>query len=149
MFSSTDRWCDPRAESAQIQRHIRFLILSRHIRFHQMRRKWRPYQPLSMIDGLVKRSTKLNYINSVHSSASDDIRHPVQMGQQLAKKMERVDCLRDIIQLHDRNNSRTLLSVASRFSDTEQLLHLVVILKDEWNNIVLRCWSSTATTTRM
>lgn len=71
------------------------------------------------------------------------------MGQQLAKKMERVDCLRDIIQMHDRNNSRTLLSVASRFSDTEQLLHLVVILNDEWNNIVLRYWSSTATTTRM
>lgn len=63
------------------------------------------------------------------------------MGQQLVKRMDKTECLREIIELHDsyidtiyQHCFRKTSEIGLR-TGVEQLLSLVVILRDEWNNL--------------
>lgn len=115
------------------------------LRFPHAYKKRRPYQSLTMIDLIFKRLALMRnwIIYSIQCIHSHLMTFVIQsMGQQLTKKMERVECLREIIQLHDsyvetihahcfRKNIDSVMR-----NGIEQLLNLVVILNDEWNNIV-------------
>lgn len=63
------------------------------------------------------------------------------MGQQFLKKMEKVECLREIIELHDSYIDTIYVHCFQKSSDAAlrngfvQLLNLVVILQYEWNNL--------------
>lgn len=63
------------------------------------------------------------------------------MGQQFTKKIKKVECLSEIIEIHDLYIETIYEHCFQKSHDVairkaiEQLLNLVVILYDEWNNI--------------
>lgn len=103
-----------------------------------------PYQPLTMIDLIFKRlalvrSWLIYSIQCIHSHLMTFVIQ--SMGQQFIKKMERVNCLRGIIELHDSYIDTIYQHCFAKDSDAglrkgiEQLMNLVMVLHDEWNNI--------------
>lgn len=103
-----------------------------------------PYQPLTLIDLIFKRLALVRnwIIYSVQCIHSHLMTFVIQsMGQQLMKRMQKVEYLREIIELHDsyidtiyQHCFRKTSDIALRTS-FEQLLSLVVVLRDEWNNL--------------
>lgn len=114
------------------------------LRFPIAFKKRRPYQPLTMIDLIFKRLALMRnwVIYSIQCIHSHLMTFVIQsMGQQFFKKMEKVECLRGIIELHDsyidtiyQHCFRKSSDVALR-TGVEQLLNLVMVLHDEWNNL--------------
>lgn len=103
-----------------------------------------PYQPLTLIDLIFKRLALVRnwIIYSVQCVHSHLMTFVIQsMGQQLVKKMAKTECLREIIELHDSYIDTIYTHCFRKTSDipmrtgVEQLLSLVVVLRDEWNNL--------------
>lgn len=103
-----------------------------------------PYQPLTMIDLIFKRlalvrSWLIYSIQCIHSHLMTFVIQ--SMGQQFYKKLERINCLRGIIELHDSYIDTIYEHCFAKKSDAglrkgiEQLMNLVMVLHDEWNNI--------------
>lgn len=108
-------------------------------------KKRRPYQPLNMVDLLFRRLTLLRNwiiyaIQCVHSHLMSFVIQ--SMGQQFTNRAKNVECLRDIIELHDSyvetiyDNCFQKVTDSAIYSGIEQLLHFAGILRDEWNNII-------------
>lgn len=115
------------------------------LRFPRAYKQRRPYHPLTMIDLIFKRLALMRnwIIYSIQCIHSHLMTFVIQsMGEQLAKKVERVECLREIIQLHDSYIETIHAHCFRKRVDSsirngiEQLLNLVVILNDEWHNLV-------------
>ncbi|XP_031634279.1 gamma-tubulin complex component 5-like isoform X2 [Contarinia nasturtii] len=103
-----------------------------------------PYQELTLIDLIFKRLALVrNWIMySVQCIHSHLMTFVIQsMGQQLVKRMAKVECIREIIDLHDSYIDTIYQHCFRKTSDSalrkslEQLLKLVVVLRDEWNNL--------------
>lgn len=103
-----------------------------------------PYQPLTMIDLIFKRLALVRnwIIYSIQCIHSHLMTFVIQsMGQQFLKKMEKVECLRGIIELHDsyidtiHQHCFRRTHDASLRKGVEQLMNLVMVLHDEWNNL--------------
>lgn len=99
---------------------------------------------LTMIDLTFKRLALVRnwIIYSIQCIHSHLMTFVIQsMGQQFIKKIEKAECLREIIDLHDTYIQTIYEFCFRRTSDAalrngiEQLLNLVVILNDEWQNI--------------
>lgn len=103
-----------------------------------------PYQPFTLIDLIFKRLALVRnwIIYSVQCVHSHLMSFVIQsMGQQLTKRMAKVECLREIIDLHD-SYIDTIYQHCFRKSSNaglrtglEQLFNLVLVLRDEWNNL--------------
>lgn len=114
------------------------------LRFPIAFKRRRPYIPLTMFDLTFKRLALMRNwliysIQCIHSHLMTAI---IQfMGAQLARKMEKVECLREIIELHEsyiqmiHNHCFQKRNDESLQKGIEQLLHLAGILSAEWNNI--------------
>lgn len=105
----------------------------------------KPYMPLTIIDLTFKRLALMRnwLIYSIQCIHSHLMTFVIQsMGEQLIRKMKRVECLREIIELHDSYIQTIHSHCFQKRNDKnlrkgiEQLLHMVVVLNDEWNNIV-------------
>lgn len=103
-----------------------------------------PYQQLTLIDLIFKRLALVRnwIIYSVQCVHSHLMTLVIQsMGQQLVKRIKKSECLREIIELHDSYIDTIYQHCFRKTSDIplksglEQLLSLVVILRDEWNNL--------------
>lgn len=114
------------------------------LRFPIHYKRRRPYVQLSMIDLTFKRLALVRnwIIYSIQCIHSHLMTFVIQsMGQQLIKKIEKVGCLREIIELHDTYIQTIYEHCFRRTGDSairngiDQLLNLVVILHDEWQNI--------------
>lgn len=114
------------------------------LRFPPAFKKRPPYQSLTLIDLIFKRLALVRnwIIYSVQCVHSHLMTYVIQsMGQQLVKRMEKTECLRGIIELHDSYIDTIHQHCFRKTSDMalktgfEQLLSLVVILRDEWNNL--------------
>lgn len=99
---------------------------------------------LTMIDFTIKRLALVRnwVIYSIQCIHAHLMTFVIQsMGQQLIKKLEKAECLREIIELHDTYIQTIYENCFRRTKDSsirrgiEQLLNLVVILHDEWQNI--------------
>lgn len=114
------------------------------LRFPVAAKRRKPYMALTMVDLTFKRLALMRnwLIYSIQCIHSHLMTFVIQsMGEQLTRKMERVDCLREIIELHDSYIQTIHSHCFRRRSDQglrkaiEQLLHMVVVLDDEWNNV--------------
>lgn len=114
------------------------------LRFPVAFKKRPPYQPFTLIDLIFKRLALVRnwIIYSVQCIHSHLMTFVIQsMGQQLTKRMAKTECLREIIELHDLYIDTIYQHCFRKTCDiplktgVEQLLSLVVILRDEWNNL--------------
>lgn len=114
------------------------------LQFPVVFKRRQPYQPLSLIDLIFRRLAMVRnwIIYSIQCVHSHLMTFVIQsMGQQFLKKMEKVECLREIIELHQNYIDTIYVHCFRKSSDSalrngiEQLLHLVVILHDEWNSL--------------
>lgn len=103
-----------------------------------------PYQELTLIDLIFKRLALVRnwIIYSVQCIHSHLMTFVIQsMGQQLVKRITKADCLREIIELHDSYIETIYQNCFRKTSDIpmktgiEQLMSLVLVLRDEWNNL--------------
>lgn len=114
------------------------------LRFPVAFKKRTSYEPLTLIDLIFKRLALVRnwIIYSVQCIHSHLMTFVIQsMGQQLTKRMAKTECLREIIELHDSYIDTIYQHCFRKTSDIalktgiEQLLSLVVILRDEWMNL--------------
>lgn len=107
-------------------------------------KKRAPYQSLTLFDLIFKRLALVRnwIIYSVQCIHSHLMTFVIQsMGQQLIKKIQKTKCLREIIELHDSYIDTIYQHCFRKTSDIalktsfEQLLSLVVVLRDEWHNL--------------
>lgn len=114
------------------------------LRFPVSFKKRPPYQELTLIDLIFKRLALVRnwIIYSVQCIHSHLMTFVIQsMGQGLVTRMAKVECLRGIIQLHDSYIETIYQHCFRKTGDIflktgiEKLLSLVVVLRDEWNNL--------------
>ena len=114
------------------------------LRFPTAYKKSRPYRQLNMVDFVFKRLALVRNwvmysIQCIHSHLMTLVCQ--SMGQQLNKKVQQAECLRDIIDIHDSYIDAVHEHCFQKSVDgkirkgIEQLLNLVSVLNDEWNNI--------------
>lgn len=115
-----------------------------NLRFPITAKRCKPYMMLTIVNLTFKRLALMRnwLIYSIQCIHSHLMSFVIQsMGEQLSRKMERVECLREIIELHDSYIQTIHSHCFRKRSDKnlrkgiEQLLHMVVVLSDEWNNM--------------